>query len=64
MHDHEMGWVSEMGGGKMVSGLALMWKNLRSKYSAEELGLDTEFSVAGVEAFLEEFKQQVEEVDT
>lgn len=63
MHDHEVGWGSEFGGGKMISGLARMWKNLLGKYSAQELGLDTEFSEPGVKAFLKNFKKTVESVD-
>ena len=63
MHDHECGWATEFGGGNMISNLATMWKTLLKKHSADELGLDEQFSYPGIKAFLKSFKKTVESVD-
>jgi hypothetical protein len=59
MHDHERGWGGEM----MVSGLARIWKAVLKK-TDQELGIDSEFTRPGLVCFLQQFKKQVEAVDT
>lgn len=48
----------------MLKGTARRWKKLLAKYTAKELGLDEEFSLPGVKALLEQFKEQVEKMET
>lgn len=64
MHDNEIGFVEEFGGGKMVKALASFWKRLLKNHSAEELGLDDGFSYDGVICLLEDFKREIEYVET
>jgi hypothetical protein len=48
---------------KVLSALARHWRHLLMKHTAEELGLDQDFSYPAVFSFLDTFKRQIESVD-
>lgn len=58
MHDHESGW----GGPKMLKKLAKLWKSTLAETDST-LRIDAEFTRPGVECFLDEFKEAVEDID-
>jgi len=57
MHDHEEPPTT------MVSGIAKLWKAVLKK-DDKTLMIDTDFTRPGVIALLEDFKMQVEEIQT
>jgi hypothetical protein len=59
MHDHE----SEWGGERMIKSLGRKWMVLMSK-TPKQLGIDSEFTLPAVKAFLKDFKEKVESIDT
>jgi hypothetical protein len=60
MTHHPRAW----GGEKMVASLAVRWKHLLQQCSAEELGLDKDFSFPALQWLLVSFKTKVESVET
>ena len=63
MRDHVCGYFEVLGGKKMISGLARMWKNLLKK-TDEQLGIDAEFTRPGVIFFLNKVKNDVKDIKT
>lgn len=63
MHDFEVGFVTQFGGGAMITGLAGHWRRLL-KNSAKDLGLDDGYSYEGAKTFLQNFKKEVEGIET
>lgn len=64
MNDHEVGYIEEYGGGKMVKSIAGYFKRILKKHSAKDLGLDDGYSYEGMMAFLEQFKEKLKSVDS
>ena len=58
VHDHEVGW----GGHRFLADLARQWRELLA-LGDSELGIDGEFTRAGVEQLLGEFQATVEQIE-